>query len=227
MLGSQASRPGSPFSDHLGNRAAQFPRDIAAPSWLACARLASFALLLSSVSLAQAAQRPFLPAVGPVPLRFADAIPAGQARYPLPPLDMGWPTPTNTVEVATQPANPSPSDPAATAEPSLDLGENPFAGLPAPTPATRRSAVNETVTYIAPEPALVQPLTIEPDSVYPPELLRILRNNNPGNTITGYFNAQRPTNGTVVIAPLGFEPPQPAVSPSSSATYEVVPTDSK
>jgi len=72
----------------------------------------------------------------------------------------------------------------------------------------------------------VQPLTTEPDSIYPPELLRMLRNNT-GNTITGYFNAQRPTNGTVVIAPLGFEPPQPAVSPSSSATYNVVPPDSK
>lgn len=141
---------------------------------------------------------------------------------------MGWPT-NAPLEVATQPANPAPTDPAAhsaNAEPPLDLGENPFAGLPAAPPPTRRTAVSETVTFIAPEPELVQPLTTEPDSIYPPELLRMLRNNT-GNTITGYFNAQRPTNGTVVIAPLGFEPPQPAASPSSSATYNVVPSDSK
>ena len=173
--------------------------------------------------LAANRRRPYLPAVGPIPVRFEVAQLPTLAKFTLPPLDLGVPT-QGAVEIATTPPPvPAPEEPAPPAPPTVDLpaSENPGSGQLPPMPSP-------TLTVTAPEPppgpGLVQPTIPEAEAVLPSRLLDYFRNAPSGNAITGVF---RSTNSTWigVLPSVGFQPPAPAHS--SSATYSVSRPSSK
>lgn len=174
--------------------------------------------------------KPYLPRVGPVPLRFEEPFPESSSKFSLPPLDLGLTNSTTSIDNLPLPYVPAP--PESTVE--VDLGQDSFVrvpwspeGLPDPRPTPPTPPPPAIVPTPVPEPApepppLVQPMTVEQDAISPRVLLPYLnRGGQPNSTTSPFLN----TNGVQFVAPIGFEPPAPGRS--SSATYNVTPPSSK
>lgn len=185
---------------------------------LAARLLLAFSLACALVGdLAANRRRPYLPAVGPIPVRFEVAQLPTIAKFTLPPLDMGVPT-QGAVEMATTPPPvPAPAEPAPAVPATVELPApgNPANGQLPPLPGP---ALTATPSEPAPEPALVQPTIPEAEAVLTSRLMDYFRAAPAGNAITGVFGR---TNSTWigVLPSVGFQPPAPANS--SSATYSV------
>ena len=164
-------------------------------------------LILVFASMAQAAEgvSPYLPKVGPPPLRFQPA-PRSVALLKLPPLAMADPTPP----VAVPPAQPTPAPshlpaPTNAEEAAPDLWDMFGADSAIPTP-------DPPVTASPPEPAGTAPPAEPPPLNVTPQMLVKFFNQQPG--------ASNRT-GVEFLAPPSFFKPAipPGGSPSSTATY--------
>ncbi len=190
--------------------------------WLGLAMVLGLAWCVEAGS-----RRPYLPVVGPSPLRLGSTTPTETARATLPPLDLGWPTNEVPAEPGWPDADPVLAGSAAGANApgfTLDLGQDPFRNLagPAPPPSAAESmAATAPAPAPPPERLIVQPSTTEGEAVSATAILEYLRPGVMGNAVTGVFQGTNAATRIGVIAPVGFQPPAPAVS--SSATYTVVP----
>lgn len=192
--------------------------------------------LLAGIVVTQAwagGARPYLPAVGPAPLRFEELPSELMARFDLPPLKLGWTT--NAVAAATPLESAlTPSAPKAMESgPPVDLGQDPFASLSStaslptiePSPKPPVAPTPQAPPEPPPEPQLVQPLTAETEAISPRVIVKYFSRGNQGNATTGLFGGTNSVNGVGYVAPIGFQPPAPGRS--SSANYSVSPPASK
>ncbi len=177
--------------------------------WLLCVPCLAAGLGLSSAVRVTAGDHGYLPAVGPPPLRFAPPRPTGTSTLTLAEVPAIEPVTNARVNVAAAPAstNPPPGgvhgEPTSTAAPPASVPEwfgPPAPPLPSPTPLPPINPAwlvpNASQTVMPQAQLFLQYFT--------PEYL-------PGSNAAG------------LVVPVGFVPPQPRSSSSSSATYQVTP----
>lgn len=158
-------------------------------------------LLLAAVPAV--ADPPYLPASGPVPLRFSHPVVRKTPTLQLPPLA--------TIEPRPAPATQTPA-----AEPTSVASNLPPDHPHLPPP-------NEPVTPVGTEPISLPP-TFNPVVTNGIEFVRPDTENLTPQMFMKFFSGRPGTNasGLTVIAPMPFVPPAPP-APSSTATFQTTP----
>lgn len=159
--------------------------------------------LLFVAAVPAVADPPYLPASGPVPLRFSHPVVRKTPAVQLPPL-------------ATIEPRPAQSLPALNAEPKVVAPSSPPDHPPPPAP-------NEPVAPAVPELVSLPP-TFNPVVTNGIEFVRPDTENLTPQMFMKFFSGRPGTNasGLTIIAPMPFVPPAPP-APSSTATFQTTP----
>lgn len=169
-------------------------------------------VLLAAAAVSAAADTPYLPASGPVPLRFSHPVVRKTSGLQLPPLATVDPRPPEKTPPATSHTN--------------------TAANPPPDPHAARSvsepAGSTNATATGPIPTGSEPIVVPPQ--FSPvvtngiEVVRPDTENLTPQMFMRFFTGRPGTNssGLSIIAPMPFVPPAPP-APSSTATYQSTP----
>jgi hypothetical protein len=166
-----------------------------------CQRCRAAPLLLWVAASVWTQAAPYLPAVGPAPLRFARPTPPLVLTL-LPPLLMREPEPLQPLGPPAPPGLDSTSNPPIAPATVVAPTGPPLPPPPAPSPETNVMEIAGTTLPVD------VPRPVNPNLLSPQMLLQ-------------YFHPPNGTNpgGASLLMPLEFVPPAPILAPPSRATY--------